>query len=175
MYSTSGLSMSWSIDSLGRLDLSNCMLKFVHDMFAVERLAREYYFEELTNLVSWDGKEVRGMEKERQYLHLVCKHGHAEPPLNVLMDIDTERVSRLPILKAAVTGKLPVRVFQQVRKNKQIDKIEVVVEGRDVDYVVILGCVKDYYVIRSAYPADETYISKVANSGVLIETIEPRA
>ncbi|WP_172136093.1 hypothetical protein [Adlercreutzia sp. ZJ473] len=140
-------------------------------MFAVEKLAREYYFEEIVDLTAWDGTAIEGMDSENEFLHLACKHGRGKPPLNALMDIDVERVRRLPILKAAVTGKLNADVYRQVRKNKTVDKVEIIVNGEDADYIVVLGCVKDHYVVRSAYPADETYVTKVKKTGELVERI----
>lgn len=165
--------MGWSINKLGHLDLSGCFMAHGYDMFAVEKLAREYYAAELTELVAWDGLEIRGMTSERKFLHLIRRHGHGEPPLNALMDIDLRRVECLPILKLAVTGKLPVNVYRQEGKRGKIDKVEVVVKGLDANYIVVLGCFKDHYIVRSAYPANKTYVEKIRKNGTLIEDIRP--
>lgn len=165
--------MGWRVDGLGHLDLSSCFMKRSYDMFEVEKLAREYYFAELTELVAWDGLEVKGMNNERKFLHLVCRHGRGEPPLNPLADIDLRRVECLPILKAAVVGDLPVNVYRQENKRGTVDKVEVVVKGTETDYVVVLAPLKGHYVIRSAYPAGETYVEKVKRCSTLIERIRP--
>ena len=103
--------MSYQIDSNGHLDLSTCYMRNGYDMFGVERVAREYYFAELLNLRAWDGRPVRGMNSERKYLHLVCRHGRDAGPLNQLMDLDLKRIVALPVLKAVVEGRVRADVY----------------------------------------------------------------
>lgn len=160
--------MTWAVDDLGHLDLGSCFMKRHYDMFKVEETAREYYFGELQDLTAWDGTKVKGMGSERKYQHLVCMHGHDEPPLNPMTDIDIERVRLLPLLKAVVTGEVAADVYREVRKNKAVDKVEIVVDGPDEGYVVVLGCVGGHYVVRSAYPAAETYVKRVRARAALI-------
>lgn len=162
--------MEWALDEAGHLDLTPCYMKNDYDMFKVEELARAYYFTELQDLIARDGKEVRGLSDEKKFLHLVCKHGHGNPPLNQLVDLDLSRIERLPVLKAAVSGLLPVDIYRQVSKGKT-DKVELVVSGGDKNYVVVLGCVKDYYIVRSAYPANDLYTKKIKRTGDLVESI----
>ena len=164
--------MAYTFDETGCLDLSGCMLRFDYDKFAVEEIAREYYYAELTSLVAWDGTPIKGMQHENQYRHMVCKHGRGRGDFNILMDLDVKRVARLPILKQAVTGMLDVDVYRQTEKNKN-DKVEVVVHGPHQDYVVALGCRRGCYIVHSAYPADETYVEKIRRTGELIEEIRP--
>lgn len=162
--------MAYAFDNNGCLDLSGCLLKFDYDKFAVERIAREYYFAELTHLIAWDGTPIKGMQHEQQYRHMVCKHGKSRGDFNILMNLDVKRAARLPIFKLAVTGKLDVDVYRQVDRKKE-DKVEVVVRGPHQDYVVALGCVKNAYIVHSAYPADWTYVEKIKDTGELIEEI----
>lgn len=121
----------YSIDSKGHLDL--------YDMFKVRDVSHEYYFTELTNLVAWDGTPVYGMNSEAKWRHLICKHQHDRAPMNPLIDIELDRVMRLPVLKRALHGFYEADVYQQTNRKGNLDKIEVVVSGEEMDYLVSLG------------------------------------
>ena len=165
--------MSWSLNSDGHLDLSGCYLSRGYDWFSVEGVAREYYFSEMAGLVAWDGREVFGLLDERRLCHLICRHGRGELPLNPLMDIDINRVERLPIMRGAIRGELPVDLYRQTERKKE-DIIEVVVGAMDKNYVVVLALIDGRYRVRTAYPADERYVTgKVMRDGEHIGSISP--
>ena len=135
-------------------------------------MARNYYFSELTHLTAWDGTPIKGMYDERKFRHLICKHDHDKGDLNPLKDIDVRRVECLPVLRAAVEGKLPADIYEQCSKSK-VDRVEVVVGGPNVDYVVVLGCVKGAYILRSAYPGGEQYVETLKTRGRFVGSIGP--
>ena len=101
-----------------------------------------------------------------------CKHNQCDGTLNPLSDLDLKRIECLPLLKAVVEGRVRADVYKQPTRNGE-DKIEIVVDGPDVDYMVVLGCVKGYYIIRSAYPAGSRYVNRVKERSVLAEQIIP--
>lgn len=164
--------MTFQLDQNGHLDLAQCFMKRDYDMFKVEQVARDYYFTELTELTAWDGVKVLGMNSERKFLHLICKHGHDSGPLNQLLDLDIKRIELLPVLKAVVEGKIRADVYRQATRTG-IDKIEIVVGGLDENYIVVLGSFQDHYVIRSAYPGGDLYPAKIKKRAVLIHSITP--
>ncbi len=164
--------MAYGLDQIGHLDLTPCFMKHGYDWFAVERLAREYYFSELINLQAWDGITIRGMNDERKFLHLICKHGHDSGPVNQLMDLDIKRIAALPVLKAVVEGRVRADVYRQTTRTGE-DKIEIVVDGPDTNYIVVLGCVRNYYIIRSAYPGGDIYPERVKRRSNFVQSIIP--
>lgn len=147
-------------------------MKRGYDMFEVEKVAREYYFAELLDLRAWDGKAVRGMNSERKYLHLVCKHGRDSGALNRLMNLDLKRIIALPVLKAVVEGRVRADVYRQTTRTGE-DKLEIVVDGPDANYIVVLGCFSDHYIVRSAYPGGDIYPNRVKQRATLIHSIIP--
>ena len=163
--------MAYSIDSDGHLDLSQCYRGFGCNMVLASQISHEYYFSELQNLFAWDGLEVRGMRSEAKWRHLVCKHGHDAEPMNPITSLELGRVRTLPVLKRAITGEVNVDVYSQVGRRCGEDRIELVVDGIDRDYLVSLGFFGDYYVLRSAYPAGTAYAERSRKRGVLIERI----
>lgn len=164
--------MDYQLNKDGHLDLTTCFMKHGYDMFKVEQIARNYYFAELVELTAWDGMRVHGMNDERKFLHLVCKHGHDGGQLNQLLDLDLRRIELLPVLKAVVEGKVRADVYKQSTRTG-VDKVEIVVGDKDKNYIVVLGCFEGYYVIRSAYPGGDHYPTKVKERATLIHSIIP--
>lgn len=157
------------IDAKGHLDLSSCSTGMHYDMFKVMNLSHQYYFSHLQNLVAWDGLPIIGMDSEKKWHHLICKHGKDKSSINPIIDIDLDRVMRLPVIKRVVTGQLDIDIYKQVNRKGNVDKVQVVVSGIEQDYLVSLGFFGDHYVLRSAYHAGSRYIhGKVIPSGELI-------
>lgn len=155
------IEMTYSIDRNGHLDLSPCYMGMGCDMMLASDISHEFYFAELQGLIAWDGLPVHGMGSEAKWRHLVCKHGKDDLPMNPITDLELDRVKRLPILKEVVRGNLPVDLYTEYTRKGTIDKIELVAEGPEVDYLVSLGFFDTYYVLRSAYPAGESYARRV--------------
>lgn len=165
--------MAYSLDSDGHLDLSPCFMGFGCDKMLAAEISREYFFSEMQGLVAWDGTRIAGLEHEGTWVKLVAKHKARRKPFNPVCDLDLERVKRLPVLKMAVTGGLAVDVYAQCRDGGQSDAIQVVVSGIDENYVVVLGRVRQTYVLRSAYMGDEGYTRKIVARGSLMKEIRP--
>ena len=163
--------MAYSLDADGHLDLSPCYRGFSCDMVLASQISHEFYFSELQNLYAWDGLEVRGMCSEAKWRHLVCKHGHDSLPMNPITSLELGRVKTLPVLKRAIEGAINVDVYSQVGRRGGEDRIELVVDGVDRDYLVSLGFFGDHYVVRSAYPAGSAYAERSRKRGALIERI----
>lgn len=163
--------MAYSIDGGGHLDLSPCYRGFGCDLMLASQISHEHFFSELQNLVAWDGLEVRGMRSESKWRHLVCKHGHDSEPMNPITSLELGRVRTLPVLKRAVSGSISVDVYSQVGRRGGSDRIELVVDGADKDYLVSLGFFGDHYVLRSAYPAGSKYAERTRTRGVLLNKI----
>ena len=142
------------------------------DMLRASHLSREYYDDNLLDLVAWDGSPVTNMQYESTWLHLVSKHGKSREQFNPLVNLDLNRVVRLPVLKATVEGRVPANVYLQRQRGRE-DKVQVVASGIDQDYVVILGVTKKGYVLRTAYPGDKKYSCKISERGELVEKIRP--
>lgn len=164
--------VSYGIDGAGHLDLTPCFMHSGYDMLAVEGIARAYYFAELIRLHAWDGTRVRGMDSERKFRHLVCKHGRDGGILNPLVDLDLKRIGLLPRLKEVVEGRTRADVYAQTSR-RGTDKIEIVTSGVDANYMVVLGCVKGSYIVRSAYPAARRYLERVMRTSAFVESILP--
>lgn len=162
--------MAYSIDSDGHLDLSPCYRGLNCDKMMARDIAREYFFSQMQDLTAWDGTIIKGLEHEGTFVKLVAKHRSIRKPFNPICDLDINRVVRLPVLKATVTGCVDADVYEQTYM-KQTSAIQVVVSGVDADYVVVLGKVKGFYVLRSAYLGDEGYTKKVRERGILIDKI----
>ena len=163
--------MAYSIDAGGHLDLSPCYHGFGCDMMLASQISHEYFFSELQDLVAWDGLPVRGMRSEAKWRHLVCKHGHDSEPMNPVTNLELGRVRTLPVLKRAVEGDVNVDIFVQTGRRGGEDRIELVVDGVDRDYLVSLGYFGDHYVLRSAYPAGSAYARRARERGVLLDSI----
>lgn len=163
--------MAYSIDVSGHLDLSPCFRGLGCDMMLASQISHEFYFSELQNLVAWDGLEVRGMNSEAKWRHLVCKHGCDSEPMNPIANLELKRVRSLPILKRAVSGTIGVDIYSQVGRRGGDDRVELVVDGADKDYLVSLGYFGNHYVLRSAYPAGSSYAERARKRGVLINKI----
>ena len=161
--------MAYSIDRDGHLDLSPCYHGLGCDLMLASQISHEFYFSELQDLVAWDGLEVRGMNSEAKWRHLVCKHGHDSEPMNPITNLELGRVGTLPVLKRAVSGFLNVDIYSQRGKRGGEDRIELVVDGIDRDYLVSLGFFGDHYVLRSAYPAGHSYAERARKRGVLLD------
>lgn len=159
------------IDGIGHLDLSSCFQAMHYDMLKVEQAARLYFFTELQNLTAWDGTPIKGMNTERKFLHLACKHGKDNPPLNPLLDLDIERIKRLPTLKRTLLGEEDIDIYRQINKRGKEDKLEPVVSGEDRNYIVVLGVLNGFYIVRSAYPAGNSYAEKTKRRSKLIGCI----
>ena len=91
--------------------------------------------------------------------------------MNPVTSLELERVKRLPVLKRAVEGRMNVDIYAQTGKRGGVDRIELVVDGADRNYLVVLGFFDDYYVLRSAYPSGEDYAAKTKSRGTLIDSI----
>ena len=163
--------MAYSLDSDGHLDLSPCYHGFGCDMMLASQISHEFYFSELQNLVAWDGLEVRGMGSEAKWRHLVCKHGHDSEPMNPITSLELGRVRTLPVLKRAIGGLISVDIYSQVGRRGGEDRVELVVDGIDRDYLVSLGFFGDHYVLRSAYPAGARYAERTRKRGELLDQI----
>lgn len=159
--------MAYLFDRDGHLDLSSCYRGLGCDMMLASQISREYYFAELQNLVAWDGLEIRGMRSEAKWRHPVCKHGHDGLPMNPILDLEIERVKRLPLIRPVVSGLVPVDIIAQKNRKGGVDRVELVVGGQDEDYLVSLGFFGDHYVLRSAFPAGRKYAKRVRERGEL--------
>lgn len=164
--------MTYRVDSSWHLDLSPCYRGLGCDLIMAAGISLEYFKSEMQGLTAWDGTEIRGLEYEGTWEKLVSKHKMRTRPFNPLVSLDLNRVIRLPLLKAVVTGMVEANVYHSCYKGKE-SAVQVVVSGIDKDYVVVLGMVKDYYVLRSAYPGDESYSEKIARRGELVDMIRP--
>lgn len=163
--------MGYSLTDKGHLDLSSCFMHMSYDMFAVCNLSYEYYFSEMTDLVAWDGLPVTGMRSENKWRHLVCKHKRDRLPFNAISDLDLKRIELLPLAKEVIAGRRDIDIYEQQKRGKT-DKIQIIISGADINYLVCLGYFGDYYILRSAYPAGQRYISdKVIKQGHLVEEI----
>lgn len=131
----------YSLDRDGHLDLGPCYQGLTCDMLRASHLSREYYDDNLLDLVAWDGSPVTNMQYESTWLHLVSKHGKSREQFNPLVNLDLNRVVRLPVLKATVEGRVSANVYLQRQRGRE-DKVQVVASGIDQDYVVILGVTK---------------------------------
>ncbi|MBD9104559.1 MAG: hypothetical protein EGQ03_04740 [Collinsella aerofaciens] len=163
--------MTYSIDGNGHLDLSPCYRGLGCDMMLAAEISHQFFFAELQNLVAWDGLPVRGMGSEAKWRHLVCKHGKDGLPMNPLTDLELERVKRLPVLKEVVGGRLPIDLYAQYNRRGTVDKVELVVDGPEADYLVSLGFFETYYVLRSAYHAGASYARRVRERGTYCGSI----
>lgn len=164
--------MAYSIDADGHLDLSPCYHGFGCDMMLASQISHEYFFSELQDLVAWDGTPVKGLNHEGTWVKLVAKHLARRKPFNPINDLDLNRVVRLPVLKRTVEGRIAADVFKQTYK-KDTSAIQVVISGPDCDYVVVLGVIKGFYVLRSAYLGDAAYTRKIRERGGMIDKIRP--
>lgn len=162
--------MAYSVDENWHIDLSPCYQGFGCDLIMAKDISFEYCKSEMQSLVAWDGTPIKGLEHEGTWEKLVSKHKTRTNPFNPLMSLDLNRVVRLPLLKAVVTGMVNADVYQSQYKGKK-SMIQIVVSGIDENYVVVLGAIKDGYVIRSAYPSDERYSRKIALRGTLVDRI----
>lgn len=54
---------------------------------------------------------------------------------------------------------------------KIVDKVELVVDGPEVDYLVSLGFFETHYIVRSAYPAGARYAKRVRERGTYCGSI----
>ena len=162
----------YSLDRDGHLDLGSCYQGLTCDMLRASRLSKEYYDDNLLDLVAWDGLPVTNMQYESTWLHLVSKHGKSRGQFNPLVNLDLNRVVRLPVLKATVEGKVRANVYLQRQRGRE-DKVQVVTSGIDQDYVVILGVTKKGYILRTAYPSDKKYSCKISERGELVDKIRP--
>lgn len=166
------IAVCYSIDSDGHLDLSQCFHGLTCDMMLASKISRSYYESQLLNLVAWDSTPVTNMRYDSTWMHLVSKHGKSREQFNPILNLDLNRVVRLPVLKATVEGRLMADVYLQRQRGRE-DRLQVLVSGIDKDYVVVLGSVANGYVLRSAYLGDEKYTEKIRARGELIERIEP--
>lgn len=164
--------MPYHVDRNWHLDLSPCYRGMSCDLIMAASISLEYYKSEMQGLTAWNGTAIRGLEYDGTWEKLVSKHKTRTKPFNPLVSLDLNRVIRLPLLKAVVTGMVEANVYRNCYKGKE-SAVQVVVSGIDRDYVVVLGMVKDYYVLRSAYPGDESYSEKIAKRGELIDMIRP--
>lgn len=103
----------YSLDRDGHLDLGPCYQGLTCDMLRASHLSREYYDDNLLDLVAWDGSPVTNMQYESTWLHLVSKHGKSREQFNPLVNLDLNRVVRLPVLKATVEGRVSANVYLQ--------------------------------------------------------------
>lgn len=165
--------MSYSIDANGHLDLSPCYQGLRCDYLKASEISHEFFFAEMQGLVAWDGTRITGTNHEGTWVKLVAKHNAPRKPFNPLVNLDLNRVVRLPVLKETLLGHMPTDVFSQQREKAAPDTLQLVVSGIDKDYVVVLGRVKGSYVLRSAYPGDQKYSEKVRARSTLIERIRP--
>lgn len=164
--------MTYSIDCNGYLDLSPCYKGMGCDMMLASEISHEYFFSELQGLVAWDGVPIKGMEYEGTWVKLVARHKARRKPFNPVCDLDLNRVVRLPVLRRALTGMESVDVYRQSYKGDE-SAIQVLVSGADKDYVVVLGIVKGFYVMRSAYLGDDGTTRKIIERGRLVDRIRP--
>lgn len=162
--------MAYRITGDGHLDLSECYRGFNCDLMRAAEISKGYFFAEMQGLIAWDGTRVSGLEHEGTWEKLVSKHKGRTRPFNPLKSLDLNRVVRLPLLKAVITGKVDADVYRSVYKGNE-SVIQAVVADAEKDYVVVLGAVKGCYVIRSAYPGDEDYTMKIRRRGKLIDRI----
>lgn len=139
-------------------------------MLRASQISKSYFFSEMQGLVAWDGTRINGLNHEGTWEKLVSKHKGRTKPFNPLKSLDLNRVVRLPLLKAVVTGFVDADVYHSCYNGKE-SAIQAVVSGIDRDYVVVLGKVKGCYVLRSAYLGDETNTEKIRRRGELIDRI----
>lgn len=165
--------MSYSIDSRGYLDLSSCYMGFRCDLILAREISKEYFFSEMQNLVAWDGKRIINLQREDTWWHLVSKHERGREKKNPLTHLDLERVKRLPLLKEVLSGNVAADIYKQINKKGGTDILQLVVDIDNQNYVVCLGLVKGSYIIRSAYPSDSKYVSKVKRRSSFITEIRP--
>lgn len=165
------MGMAYAIDCEGHLDLSPCYKGMGCDMMLASEISHEYFFAELQDLVAWDGLPIRGMGTEAKWRHLVCGHGKDGLPMNPMTDLELERVRRLPVLKGVVRGEFPVDLYMQCNRKGIVDKVELVVDGPEVDYLVSLGFLETHYIVRSAYPAGARYAKRVRERGTYCGSI----
>ena len=164
--------MAYAIDCNGHLDLSPCYRGMGCDMMLASEISHEYFFSELQGLIAWDGVPIKGLEYEGTWVKLVARHKARRKPFNPVCDLDLNRVVRLPVLKRALTGMEHADVYRQNYKGDE-SAIQVLVSGADRDYVVVLGIVKGFYVVRSAYLGDEGTTRKIVERGRLVGQIGP--
>ena len=162
--------MVYRVDEDMHLDLSECYRGFNCDLILAADISKEYYFAEMQGMVAWDGTRINGLEHVGTWEKLVSKHRGRTKPFNPLQSLDLNRVVRLPLLKAVVTGQVDADVYRNTYKGKD-SVIQAVISGLERDYVVVLGVVKGFYVLRTAYPGDEGTTRKIMDRGTLIERI----
>lgn len=162
--------MVYRVDEDMHLDLSECYRGFNCDLILAADISKEYYFAEMQGMVAWDGTRIKGLEHVGTWEKLVSKHRGRTKPFNPLQSLDLNRVVRLPLLKAVVTGQVDADVYRNTYKGKD-SVIQAVISGLERDYVVVLGVVKGSYVLRTAYPGDEGTTRKIMDRGTLIERI----
>ena len=165
--------MSYSIDSNGFLDLSQCYMGYGCNLLLACTISKDYFFSEMQELITWDGKRITNMQYEDTWWHLVSKHEPGREKKNPLTHLDLERVKRLPLLKEVLSGNVAVDVYKQINKKGVADILQLTVDVDNQNYVVCLGLVKGSYIIRSAYPSDNKYVSKVKQRSLLITEIRP--
>ena len=166
--------MSYSIDHNGFLDLSQCYMGCGCDLLLACAISKDYFFSEMQELITWDGKRITNMQREDTWWHLVSKHEPEREKKNPLSHLDIERVKRLPLLKEVLLGNVAADVYKQINKRGGTDILQLTVDIDNQNYVVCLGLTKkDSYVIRSAYPSGNTYVSKVKKRSSLIDKIRP--
>ena len=66
--------MSYSIDHNGFLDLSQCYMGCGCDLLLACAISKDYFFSEMQELITWDGKRITNMQREDTWWHLVSKH-----------------------------------------------------------------------------------------------------
>lgn len=155
------MAMEYSIDQDGHLDLSRYFLGFGYDMFQVRDVSHDYFFAELTRPLYWNGLPVIGLNSEAKWRHLICVHGRDGLPLNPIMDIELERVKRLPLIPKVLDRRIDLDIFRQTNRRGKEDSISVVATGPDINYLVTLGALPGKYIFRSAYPAGSKYVGKI--------------
>ncbi|EMZ42670.1 hypothetical protein HMPREF1091_00228 [Atopobium minutum 10063974] len=165
--------MSYSIDASGYLDLSKCYKGLGCDLFLASSLSKEFYFSELQNLIAWDGTHIINLQYESTWWHLVSRHEMGREKMNPLTHLDLERVKRLPLLKQVLLGNVAADVYKQTNKKGKIDVVQLVIDPKNENYLVLLGLVGNEYIIRSAYPSDSNYVNKVKKRSVFTSKIRP--
>ncbi len=150
----------FDVDENGLLDLSSCYSSIHCDPFKALSIAQCYYFSQMTGIAAWDGTPIAGLANAEMFNHLVCKHGKHKRgnPINPLIDLDIDRIRRLPLISRAVSGSLGGVVYFDGKR----DSVLVVVDVDDFDnYVVALQTVGRTYRIKSAYPTKSSYVEKI--------------
>lgn len=164
--------MSYSMDSNGFLDLSQCYMGWGCNLLLACTISKDYFFSEMQELITWDGKKIKNLQYEDTWWHLVSKHEQGRENRNPLTHLDVERVKRLPLLKKALLGEIDAELYRQINRKGNEDIIQILIDVEGIDYVICLGTIREEYVLRSAYPSTARYVEKVKSRSEYLGNIK---